>query len=455
MEIGIGVWAFVVYLAIVILWSTVVKRSITEAMLLGFFIVPLFGGIGNHVSTVTSSFYAAATDEMFVATMMFVFMAAIMSKTGIIGKLIEILNSLIGGIRGGPGYVAVAASALLGLVAGNSTANAATVGSFTIPWMKSSGWPKETAATITAGNAGSGQSFPAASVMFLMLGMPQIAALVTIDTFYFTMLTAGLWCVVYRLIIVRYYVGRLHIQRIPKEQIAPLGESLRKNWPALLMFVSIAVPLILTLSPLSGVLEGIASYGEDGVGSISIVIWVPILMSIIAILEGWKRLPHSVGGWIQLLKETQPNFLGVGGVFLFAIAGSNALSSIGFGDDLSALLAALSLPKVVMVFVVGALVVLVGGPLGGVATVMATGLVSFTALVGVGCNPAAAVAATLVWISTEGASPPSSPPIFVACSLADVKDVGKIFVPLVFHYVIPITIVGGLIALGILPLANT
>lgn len=44
MEIGIGVWAFVVYLAIVILWSTVVKRSITEAMLLGFFIVPLFGG---------------------------------------------------------------------------------------------------------------------------------------------------------------------------------------------------------------------------------------------------------------------------------------------------------------------------------------------------------------------------------------------------------------------------
>ena len=184
MEIGIGVWAFVVYLAIVILWSTVVKRSITEAMLLGFFIVPLFGGIGNYVSTVTSSFYAAATDEMFVATMMFVFMAAIMSKTGIIGKLIEILNSLIGGIRGGPGYVAVAASALLGLVAGNSTANAATVGSFTIPWMKSSGWPKETAATITAGNAGSGQSFPAASVMFLMLGMPQIAALVTIDTFY-------------------------------------------------------------------------------------------------------------------------------------------------------------------------------------------------------------------------------------------------------------------------------
>ena len=152
-------------------------------MLLGFFIVPLFGGdrqlcfdgdklflCGSHRRNVCRHYDVCLYGSDHV-------------QDGHHRKLIEILNSLIGGIRGGPGYVAVAASALLGLVAGNSTANAATVGSFTIPWMKSSGWPKETAATITAGNAGSGQSFPAASVMFLMLGMPQIAALVTIDTF--------------------------------------------------------------------------------------------------------------------------------------------------------------------------------------------------------------------------------------------------------------------------------
>lgn len=222
-----------------------------------------------------------------------------------------------------------------------------------------------------------------------------------------------------------------------------------------MMFVSIAVPLILTLSSLADTLKDVPSYGSSGVGSISIVIWVPILMSIIAIIEGWKRLPHTMNGWLDLLKGTQSNFLGVGGVFLFAIAGSNALSGIGFGEDLSALLAAFALPKAVLVFIVGIMVVLVGGPLGGVATTMATGLVSFTALVGVGCNPIAALAAFLIWMSTEGASPPSSPPIFVACSLADVKDVGKTFAPLIFHYVIPVTILGALIALGVLPIANT
>lgn len=163
MEIGIGVWAFVVYLAVVIVWNAVIKRSITEAMLLGFLVAAAFGGIDNYITTVVEAFCAAATDEIFVATMMFVFMSAIMTKTGIIGELIEILNSLVGRLRGGPGYVAVLASGMLGLVSGNSTANAATVGTITIPWLVKTGWPRELAATLTAGNAGSGQSFPASS----------------------------------------------------------------------------------------------------------------------------------------------------------------------------------------------------------------------------------------------------------------------------------------------------
>lgn len=453
MTIGMGVWAFVVYLAVVIIWSTAAKRSITEAMILGFLVAALFGGISNYPTTVVNALYEAATTEIFLATMMFVFMSAIMARTGIIGELVEILNSIIGKIRGGPAYIAVLASGLLGLVAGNSTANAATVGTITIPWMIQSGWPKEVAATITAGNAGSGQSFPASNAMFLMLAMPSVAALVSIDNFYAAMLTAGLWCVLYRLIIVRIYVSMYHIQAIPGADILPLGKSLAKNWPALLMFASIIIPLILKISPLSKTLSAIPSL-KDGMSAVSIVLWVPILMSIICVIEGWKRLPHSVGGWLDLLKSTRNNFLGVGGVFLFAIAGSSVLEAVGFGDDLNALLTAVSLPKVVMVFVVGALVALVGGPLGGVATTMAMGAVTFSALTSVGVSPIPAVAAFLIWMSTEGASPPSSPPIFVACGLAELDEIQKTFFPLIFHYVIPIVVVGALIALGVLPIAN-
>ena len=455
MSIGIGVWAFVVYLAVVILWSTLVKRSMSESMLLGFLVVSLFGGVENYFTTLGSALYEAATEEILLATMLFVFMSAIMAKTGIIGELVEILNSLIGRLRGGSAYVSVLASALFGLVSGNSVANSATVSTITIPWMIESGWPKETAATICAGNAGSGQSFPASSAMFIMLGLPQVAALVTIDNFYFAMLTAGLWCVLYRLLIVRYYVSKYHVQAISGANIMSVSAALKKNWPSLLMFVSIAIPLIITISPLSKKLKALESFGPAGVKSISIVLWVPILMSVICIIEGWKRLPHTVSGWSNLLLGTQKSFASVGSIFLFAIAGSNVLSAVGFGDDLNVLLQSLSLPKAVLVLVVGSLVALVGGPLSGVATTIAMGPVAFAAMTGAGVSPVAAVAAFLIWMSTEGASPPSSSPIFVSCGLAGVDRVQVTFFPLVFHYVIPIVLIGAMIAMGILPIANT
>ena len=454
MSIGLGVWAFVAYLAVVILWSTLVKRSMSESMLLGFLVVSLFGGIGNYFTTLGTALYEAATEEILLATMLFVFMSAIMAKTGIIGELVEILNSLIGRLRGGSAYVSVLASALFGLVSGNSVANSATVGTITIPWMIESGWPKEAAATICAGNAGSGQSFPASSAMFIMLALPEVAAVVTIDNFYLAMLTAGLWCVLYRLLIVRYYVHKYHVEAVDSSHIAPIGQALKKNWPSLLMFVSIAVPLIITISPLSAKLKAIESFGSTGVKAISIVMWVPILMSIICIIEGWKHLPHTVKGWCEMLQGTQNSFANVGSIFLFAIAGSNVLSAVGFGDDLNALLSSLSLPKAVLVLVVGILVALVGGPLSGVATTIAMGPVTFAALTAAGCSPVTTVAAFLIWMSTEGASPPSSSPIFVSCGLAGVDDVSVTFKPLIFNYVIPVVIIGALIAMGILPIAN-
>ena len=454
MSIGIGVWAFVIYLAVIILWNAVIKRSITEAMLVGLLVVSFFNGVNRIPATLASAIYETVTAEIFLATMLFVFMSAIMAKTGIIEHLVGILNSLIGKMRGGPAYVAVLASSMFGLVSGNSVANAATVGTITIPWMIKSGWPKEIAATINTGNAGSGQSFPASSAMFLILGFPQVAAVLTVDNFYLTMLTAGLWCMLYRLLIVRYYISKYKITAYPSDRIQPFREVIRTNWTSLLMFAGIVIPLLITIGPLSGILKAQESFGSEGVKSISIIIWVPVLMSIICIIYGWKRLPHTIKGWSDLIKTTKSSFSTVGGVILFAMAGSEVLSIIGFGDHLNELLQVMDLPKVFLIFIVGIMVALVAGPLSGVATAVAMGPVAFAALTSVGVGPAAAVAAFLIWMSTEGASPPSSAPIFISCGLAKVKRVQSTFRPLILHYVIPVVCIGALIAMGILPLLN-
>ena len=137
-----------------------------------------------------------------------------------------------------------------------------------------------------------------------------------------------------------------------------------------------------------------------------------------------------------------------------ALAGSEALTAAGFGEDVQVLLENLTLPSVAMVLVVGILVALAAGPLNGSAAIIALGSIAYAAMVNVGVEPVRAVVATLIFASTEGASPPSSAAIFISCSIAEEDDVRVTFKPLVFHYVIPITCVGMLVALGVLPIVG-
>ena len=138
----IGVIAFVVYILAILVWMLVIKRNIAEAMLVGLIVIALFNGPANILKTLWDATFAASKESSFLATMLFLLMAVVMTKTGIIAKLVELLNSMIGRVRGGAAYVSVCASFLFGLVSGNAIANCSTVGAITVPWMKDSGWPE-------------------------------------------------------------------------------------------------------------------------------------------------------------------------------------------------------------------------------------------------------------------------------------------------------------------------
>ena len=139
-----GIWALGAYLAVILLWTTLIKRSVGEAMILGFLVVlPFTGAAAAQIGW--ASLYSAVTDEIVYATMAFVFMGYLLDQTGVLDRLIDLLNSLIGGIKGGPAWVSTVASAGLGGVVHNQAAIAATVGSVTIPWMEKSRLDKPSA----------------------------------------------------------------------------------------------------------------------------------------------------------------------------------------------------------------------------------------------------------------------------------------------------------------------
>lgn len=451
----IGVIAFVVYILAILVWMLVIKRNIAEAMLVGLIVIALFNGPANILTTLWDATFAASKESSFLATMLFLLMAVVMTKTGIIAKLVELLNSMIGRVRGGAAYVSVCASFLFGLVSGNAIANCSTVGAITVPWMKDSGWPKPVAATMNAGNAGVGQAMPFCSALYLLVGLAEVSAVVSVGEAYIACLCAGAWTFGYRLLRVWLYARKYDVRPVPADQIKPLGQSFHDNWTSLLMLLGIAIPLLLTVGPISDALAAIPSIGSDGIGSVNIVLWVPIVVCVICLIVGRKNLPRSVGGWVDILKGCQHTFCTVGGVLLFALAASNVLNMVGFDQDLAAILQSLDLPGIVMVILTCVMIALVAGPLSAVATTAAVGQVAYSIFVGTGgIAPICAVCAFMICISTEGASPPSSSPIFISCGLAEVEDPKVIFRPLITDYILPLLVVAVLVAYGIFPVIH-
>lgn len=451
----IGVIAFVVYILAILVWMLVIKRNIAEAMLVGLIVIALFNGPANILTTLWDATFAASKESSFLATMLFLLMAVVMTKTGIIAKLVELLNSMIGRVRGGAAYVSVCASFLFGLVSGNAIANCSTVGAITVPWMKDSGWPKPVAATMNAGNAGVGQAMPSCSALYLLVGLAEVSAVVSVGEAYIACLCAGAWTFGYRLLRVWLYARKYDVRPVPADQIKPLGQSFHDNWTSLLMLLGIAIPLLLTVGPISDALAAIPSIGSDGIGSVNIVLWVPIVVCVICLIVGRKNLPCSVGGWVDILKGCQHTFCTVGGVLLFALAASNVLNMVGFDQDLAAILQSLDLPGIVMVILTCVMIALVAGPLSAVATTAAVGQVAYSIFVGTGgIAPICAVCAFMICISTEGASPPSSSPIFISCGLAEVEDPKVIFRPLITDYILPLLVVAVLVAYGIFPVIH-
>ena len=451
----IGVIAFVVYILAILVWMLVIKRNIAEAMLVGLIVIALFNGPANILTTLWDATFAASKESSFLATMLFLLMAVVMTKTGIIAKLVELLNSMIGRVRGGAAYVSVCASFLFGLVSGNAIANCSTVGAITVPWMKDSGWPKPVAATMNAGNAGVGQAMPSCSALYLLVGLAEVSAVVSVGEAYIACLCAGAWTFGYRLLRVWLYARKYDVRPVPADQIKPLGQSFHDNWTSLLMLLGIAIPLLLTVGPISDALAAIPSLGSDGIGSVNIVLWVPIVVCVICLIVGRKNLPRSVGGWVDILKGCQHTFCTVGGVLLFALAASNVLNMVGFDQDLAAILQSLDRPGIVMVILTCVMIALVAGPLSAVATTAAVGQVAYSIFVGTGgIAPICAVCAFMICISTEGASPPSSSPIFISCGLAEVEDPKVIFRPLITDYILPLLVVAVLVAYGIFPVIH-
>jgi TRAP-type C4-dicarboxylate transport system permease large subunit len=443
----IGIWALGAYLAVILLWTTVIKRSVGEAMLLGFLVVLPFTGAAAQ--TGWDAFYDAITDEIVYATMTFVFMGYLLERTGVLERLIDLLNSLIGGVKGGPAWVSTVASAGLGGVVHNQAAIAATVGSVTIPWMEKSRLDKPSAATLVAGNAGMGITFPFSASMFVLVGSSTVGPLLKVNDLVLPLLLGGLWCFLHRLVITYVLIRKSDMTPLDPAHRTPVRRAFAQGWGTMLLFVVVAVPLIITSGAIADALSDWT--GSDVAKAVSVIVWIPVVLIVTGTILGRKRLPRGGKAYWDFLQQSAPRFGVVGVTVVFAFAGANALAATGLPKQMTALLNELHLPLWLLAILIGLIVIAVAAPLSATATMAAVGTVGVATLVAAGVPATTAAVAVLVFSSCEAAVPPGGAPLYVACGIADVDPI-KTFARLFVLYALPLLAIGVLIALGVLPI---
>lgn len=125
------------------------------------------------------------------------------------------------------------------------------------------------------GNRGLSNIFPPTTVILLILALPAVKAELDAGTLYVGLMSVGAFVIVFCLGVVWYFVKKDGIKAVLTEQIMPIGKALRENGSSLLVFLSVAIPLLLTMGH-RGALVKVHLAGVKGAfKSISIIFWIP------------------------------------------------------------------------------------------------------------------------------------------------------------------------------------
>jgi TRAP transporter 4TM/12TM fusion protein len=123
---------------------------------------------------------------LIVATVIAIFLifGAALEATGASNSFMGLALKLTGRSAGGPAKVAVISSALFGTISGNTAANVAVTGSFTIPLMKRLKYPSHYAAAVEASASTLGQIMPpimgaAAFIMAQFLAISYLSIIIS------------------------------------------------------------------------------------------------------------------------------------------------------------------------------------------------------------------------------------------------------------------------------------
>lgn len=232
---------------------TLIIVALTYVFWWGPYIDGIFGFAGLSLETVMFRSYFSS-EGMFGSiariswtyVFMFILFGAFLVKSGAGDFIIELSRVAAGRFVGGPGFVAVLGSGLMGSVSGSSVANTVSTGVITIPMMRKAGFPARFSAGVEAAASTGGQLMPpvmgaGAFIMASYTQIPyvEIIAVSTLPALLYFM-SVGFY--------VRVEAMRSHAHAIELDTRS-FGEVFKEGWHFLLPLAVLVALLIYGFTP--------------------------------------------------------------------------------------------------------------------------------------------------------------------------------------------------------------
>lgn len=316
-------------------------------VMFGYFLPSAIGHTGFSVGRIIYHLYMT-TEGIFGVPLgvsasyiiLFTIFGAIMIQTGGSKFISDLAFALFGKYRGGPAKAAVVSSAAMGTISGAAVASVATVGIFTIPLMKKTGYSAKMAGAIEAVASTGAQLTPpvmgaAAFIMAELLQMPYVEIIVAAAIPAFLYYQA-------LFITVDLEAAKCNLRGLPKEELPAVRDVLKRGWfQAIPVFVLIGYIAFLHTTPAEAAIAAIL---------------VAILVSFFS-----KESRITLATFLTALENGAKTGLDIAMATATAgiIVGAFTLS--GLGMKLSALLVALSQGNLLLLLFITMLVSIILG----------------------------------------------------------------------------------------------
>ncbi len=360
------------------------------------------------------AFFQFLNSYTLMAIPFFIYAGFLMERTGLIAKLFNFADALIGWLPGGFAYATLLAAVLFGAISGSSTAMAAAMGIIAYPEMIRRGYPVWMSAGIIACGGGIAILIPP-SITLILYGLITEESIVSL---FFAGFTPGIMLAISDAVII---VGISFFIKLPagKFELSKVGSATWDAWPALLMPVCV----------LGGLYGGVFTPTEAG-----------------AAAAGYALLFGLLSGRGKFLKELLPTtqrtinltaivyfLLGCVGVFQFLLANK------GWPQDIAQWTAAQGFTQMEFLAVLLIVMLFLSMWLTGVAILVLTVPIFFPVALTLGVDPIHLGILAAIAIEMGGVIPP------VGLNLFAVSGTTGVPVTKVMKGAIPFLITDGIV----------